>query len=108
MIRNLIGAGVIILLGISLFGPIKAQTMEINQNQNDSIGYANTMIIQSVPVFFLLAVVGMGVLVAYAGLRGADVTEDNIVELEPKQIEPKQQTYEEYVQERLNVERMMR
>ena len=75
MINRLIGGFVAILIGVSLIGPIAAQT------NTASVATANLSLMASwgatvlkmVPGFFALGIMGIGIAVTYGSLRDAGV-----------------------------------
>jgi hypothetical protein len=75
MINRLIGGFVGILLGVSLISPI-AQT--VNQTAGTGKYLANTTswgstVLNLVPGFFALSILGIGIAVCYGALRDAGV-----------------------------------
>jgi len=75
MIANLIGGFVSILVGVSLIGPISAEVQSVTQ-ANSALQNATSWgatVLQLVPGFFALAILGIGLAVTYASLRQAGV-----------------------------------
>lgn len=75
MIANLIGGFVTILIGTSLIGPIATQ---VNSTAATGGALANASswgatVLQLVPGFFALGLLGVGVAVTYSSLRQAGV-----------------------------------
>ncbi len=75
MIANLIGGFVSILVGTSLIGPVSS---EVNTASSDTSALYNAStwgatVLQLVPGFFALAILGIGLAVTYSSLRQAGV-----------------------------------
>jgi hypothetical protein len=75
MIANLIGGFVTILIGVSLIGPIATQ---VNTAAATSGALYNSStwgatVLQLVPGFFALGLLGVGIAVTYSSLRQAGV-----------------------------------
>ena len=86
MISRLIGGFVAILLGASLIGPISTEvnsvTIGTNSTGGCSSGYCTALynntgwgvtVLQLVPGFFALGILGIGIAVTYGSLRDAGV-----------------------------------
>jgi hypothetical protein len=75
MIANLIGGFVAVLIGVSLIGPIST---EVNTAAADggalynSTGWGAT-VLNMVPGFFALGILGIGIAITYSSLRQAGV-----------------------------------
>ena len=75
MIANLIGGFVSILIGVSLVGPI-AQQVNTAAATNGNLYNSSTwgaQVLQLVPGFFALGILGIGIAVTYSSLRQAGV-----------------------------------
>ncbi len=75
MIANLIGGFVAILVGTSLIGPV-ATEVNTAAATNGALYNASSWgatVLQMVPGFFALGVLGIGIAVTYASLRTAGV-----------------------------------
>jgi len=76
MISRLIGGFVAILLGVSLIGPISTQvnttTSSTTGNLTSVCGWGAT-VLNLVPGFFALGILGVGIAVTYGSLRDAGV-----------------------------------
>lgn len=75
MISRLIGGFVAILIGVSLIGPLAT---EVNTNAADGTWLQNTTdwgatVLNLVPGFFALGILGIGIAVTYGSLRDAGV-----------------------------------
>lgn len=75
MIANLIGGFVAILIGVSLIGPISD---EINTASNSESALINVStwgvtVLQLVPGFFALGIMGIGIAITYSALRSAGI-----------------------------------
>ena len=75
MIANLIGGFISILVGVSLIGPVAtevntASAAGTNLSTNTAWG---ATVLQLVPGFFALAILGIGVAVTYTSLRQAGI-----------------------------------
>jgi hypothetical protein len=75
MINRLIGGFVGILIGVSLISPIATQ---VNTTSNAGGNLANTTawgatVLNLVPGFFALGILGIGIAVCYGALRDAGV-----------------------------------
>ena len=81
MIANLIGGFVSILVGVSLIAPVSVEVNTAacgsNESNCDSILYNTSSwgasVLNLVPGFFALAILGIGLAVTYASLRQAGV-----------------------------------
>ena len=75
MIANLIGGFIAIIVGTSLIGPVSdevaANTVANSALQNASSWGAS--VLQLVPGFFALGILGIGVAVTYTSLRQAGI-----------------------------------
>jgi len=70
MINRLIGGFVAILIGCSLIGPISDQVMAAGAG--NVTGWAVT-VLNMVPGFFALGIMGVGIAITYGSLRDAGV-----------------------------------
>lgn len=76
MIANLIGGFIAILVGTSLIGPVSS---EVNTATNvytanlSNISSWGASVLQLVPGFFALGILGIGVAVTYTSLRQAGI-----------------------------------
>jgi hypothetical protein len=122
MIGRLVGAFTVIILLVSLFPIISSETLKATEINNTWGGY----ILRAVPILFALGIILSAIGIAVGGLRGIDEAvaamdagndavatdpltlgeEDTKIEWEKNN--KTKQTYEEYVKERLNVERMIK
>ena len=120
MLGQLIGAFIVILVGITLIPLIyqqvtKAQTQLAINNTEGGFGINS----ESSMVFFALSIIVIVIMVVTTTLRSAGLLgssddgdsdkEDEYKDIiKPKKVKKHKQTYIEFVQERLAVERMMR
>jgi len=97
MINQLIGGFVIVLIGISLVPSISEKVQEARNTTASSISQT---LLSFVPIVFILAIILTGITIAIKalGYGGSD-------EINPR---PKKQTYFQYVQERIAIEKEMR
>jgi len=75
MIANLIGGFVSIIIGVSLIGPIATQVNSVAQ-VGGSVYNSSTWgatVLQLVPGFFALGILGIGIAVTYSSLRQAGI-----------------------------------
>jgi hypothetical protein len=75
MINRLIGGFVAILIGVSLIGPI-ASTVNTAAVTNGALYNSSTWsvsVLNMVPGFFALGILGVGIAVTYGSLRDAGV-----------------------------------
>lgn len=75
MIANLIGGFVAILIGVSLIGPI-ATEVDSATNSSSSLAAVSSWgatVLQMVPGFFALGILGIGIAVTYSSLRQAGI-----------------------------------
>ena len=75
MIANLIGGFVSILIGVSLIGPI---AVEVDSATNSSASLTavsswGATVLQMVPGFFALGILGIGIAITYSSLRQAGI-----------------------------------
>ena len=75
MIANLIGGFVTILIGVSLIGPIATQvnTAAVANGALYNSSTWGATVLQLVPGFFALGLLGVGIAVTYSSLRQAGV-----------------------------------
>lgn len=81
MIANLVGGFVAIIVGTSLVGPVSTEVNTVacgsNMSACDSALYNTTQwgatVLNLVPGFFALSIMGIGVAVAYSSLRQAGI-----------------------------------
>jgi len=75
MIANLIGGFVAILVGTSLIGPVATEvnTAAVEDGALYNASSWGATVLQMVPGFFALGVLGIGIAVTYASLRTAGV-----------------------------------
>jgi hypothetical protein len=74
MINRLIGGFVAILIGVSLIGPIADQVAAVAADGNLTAAAPWGMtILNMVPGFFALGIMGVGIAVTYGSLRDAGV-----------------------------------
>ena len=75
MIANLIGGFIAILIGVSLIGPIATQVNTAAQT-NGALYNATSWgatVLNLVPGFFALGILGIGIAVTYSSLRQAGI-----------------------------------
>jgi len=112
MLANLIGAFIVILIGVSLIPIIAEQIEKARTSGTEPMSTAASTVLGFVPLFFALAIVGIALMVAISALRNAGILPSNDIDNEYRDIKPKRksgkQTYLQFVQERLAVEREMR
>jgi len=75
MIANLIGGFVSILIGVSLIGPIATQVKAAGNTSSDLYTTVSwgAAVLNMVPGFFALGILGIGVAVTYSALRQAGI-----------------------------------
>lgn len=80
MIANLIGGFVAILIGVSLIGPIstEVQNAQLAADGTSASAFANlsswgSTVLDLVPGFFALGIMGIGVAITYSSLRSAGI-----------------------------------
>ena len=75
MINRLIGGFVAILIGVSLIGPIASQvnTAAAAANNLSLMAPWGATVLNMVPGFFALGILGIGIAVTYGALRDAGV-----------------------------------
>jgi len=93
MIANLIGGFISILIGVSLIGPIATQTASVSSAHNSTGGTCvvgstlpadagcqlysaaswGAAVVNMVPGFFALGILGIGIAVTYSSLRQAGI-----------------------------------
>jgi len=75
MIANLIGGFVTILIGVSLIGPISTEvnTAAITNGALYNASNWGATVLNLVPGFFALGLLGVGVAITYASLRQAGI-----------------------------------
>ena len=75
MINRLIGGFVAILIGVSLIGPISAQVhlVAVSGSYLSNVSSWGATVLNMVPGFFALGIMGIGVAIVYGSLRDAGV-----------------------------------
>ena len=75
MISNLIGGFISILIGVSLIGPIATQVSSVTVPYGDLYNSSSwgASVLDLVPGFFALALLGVGIAVCYSSLREAGI-----------------------------------
>ena len=75
MIANLIGGFVSILIGVSLIGPIAIEVQGATNSsaQLTAVSSWGATVLQMVPGFFCLGILGIGIAVTYSSLRQAGI-----------------------------------
>ena len=75
MIANLIGGFVAILIGVSLVGPISTEvnTAAITDGALYNASSWGATVLNMVPGFFALGILGIGIAVTYSSLRQAGI-----------------------------------
>ena len=77
MIANLIGGFVAILIGTSLIGPIsvevRAQTDPALNTSLENMSTWGVTVLNLVPGFFALGIMGIGIAITYSSLRQAGI-----------------------------------
>ena len=75
MIANLIGGFVSILIGVSLLGPIADEVTFASNASSPLVATSSwgATVLQLVPGFFALAILGIGIAVTYSSLRQAGI-----------------------------------
>ena len=75
MIANIIGGFVTILIGVSLIGPVASETVAA-ANSSSALYEASSWgatVLNLVPGFFALGILGVGIAVTYTAMRQAGV-----------------------------------
>lgn len=112
MLGNLIGAFVVIMVGLSMYATIN-DTIKTIPMDNNATSAASTMM-AATPVMFIILIIGVGILMAVHAMRsvglfgGEEYYEETDETIEPIIEKPKKQTYMDYVKERLGAEKMLR
>ena len=76
MIANLIGGFISIIVGTSLIGPVSDQVSAVNNVYTGNLSNLSSWgasVLDLVPGFFALAILGIGVAVTYTSLRQAGI-----------------------------------
>jgi hypothetical protein len=76
MIANLIGGFVSIIVGTSLVGPVSTQVQAVTQTGYGALYLASpwgAAVLNLVPGFFSLGILGIGIAVTYSSLKQAGV-----------------------------------
>lgn len=108
MITQIIAAFVFILIGFSMMPTIIEKVKEAQPSIGDNP--ISKAMLEVLPLFYALSVLIGAIMMIISALRKNDEYNEEIEEEpEPKpKSKPKKQTYEEYVKERLTVEREMK
>jgi len=75
MIGRLIGGFVAILIGVSLIGPVSSEVRDASfsgSNLDNTTSWGAT-VLQLVPGFFALGILGIGIAITYGSMRDAGV-----------------------------------
>ena len=75
MINRLIGGFVAILIGVSLVGPISQQVAEatVSTSNLSVVSSWGATVLNMVPGFFALGIMGVGIAITYGSLRDAGI-----------------------------------
>ena len=75
MIANLIGGFVAVLVGVSLIGPISTEvnTASVTNGALYNASSWGATVLNMVPGFFALGILGIGIAITYSSLRQAGV-----------------------------------
>jgi len=73
MIANLIGGFVSILIGVSLVGPISTEVNTAATGDLADVSSWGATVLQMVPGFFSLGILGIGIAITYSSLRQAGI-----------------------------------
>lgn len=110
MLGYIIGAFVVIMIGVFLL-PVITNEIKNSNNVNNVSSPITQTLINFVPVIFCLGIAVSALGLAVSALKNAgllsnsdDEESDEPIEIEQK---PKKQTYKEYVRERLQIESML-
>jgi uncharacterized membrane protein YcjF (UPF0283 family) len=109
MLGQLIGGFVVILIGVSLM-PVISQKVQDVRAQTNAIGIESTAL-GLIPLIFGVTIILTGIMIAIQSLKSARLDELSPEWVNDKPIKkprPKKQTYFQYVQERIAIEREMR
>ena len=75
MIANLIGGFVAIIIGVALIGPVSTQVRNASATGTDLqlVCSWGATVLEMVPGFFALGILGIGIAVTYSSLRQAGI-----------------------------------
>lgn len=112
LLSNLIGATVVILVGIALLPSVN----NLMKSQQSNVTSSADTLLGLTTVIFALAIGAAAIGIVMMGLRNAgilgyetDDSSNNTEEIETKPVQQnRKQTYLDYVKERLTVEKLMR
>ena len=106
---RLIGGLIGIVVMVSLVPSISKQVKDVSMNFTGS--HTASVVLSAVPVFFVLGILLFAIVTIYSALREAGLVEGAVESGEYEEEYEKsgrKQTYEEYVRERIKVERIMK
>lgn len=109
MLGNIIGAFILIVIGVSLIPMVQQQVQQVQLNQTSNLTPTANTLLNILPLFFGLAiamsVIGMSISALGFNSYSNHYKEEN--KDVPIKQRPHKQTYLEYVQERLAVEKLI-
>jgi len=75
MIANLIGGFVAIIVGVALIGPVSTQVRNASATGSDLqlVSSWGATVLEMVPGFFALSIMGIGIAITYSSLRSAGI-----------------------------------
>jgi len=75
MIANLIGGFVAIIVGVSLIGPVADEIYDVANATNPlaTVSSWGATVLNMVPGFFALGILGIGIAITYSSLRQAGI-----------------------------------
>lgn len=102
------GAVIMLVIGYYLVDLTGTNVDEVIYNSNATSSLASSpmtrTLLEYIPAFFGIAVTMCAIMVA---LGDVEIQNDDVEEEQPKPVKPKKQTYEEFVDEKLRVERKL-
>lgn len=111
------GAVIMLVIGYYLVDLTGTNVDEVIYNSNATSSLASSpmtrTLLEYIPAFFGIAVTMCAIMVALDALKSAgllgdvEIQNDDVEEEQPKPVKPKKQTYEEFVDEKLRVERKL-
>jgi hypothetical protein len=108
MIGQIMGAVIMLVIGYYLVDLTGTNVDEVIYNSNATSSLASSpmtrTLLEYIPAFFGIAVTMCAIMVA---LGDVEIQNDDVEEEQPKPVKPKKQTYEEFVDEKLRVERKL-
>lgn len=108
MIGNIVAVLAVVVIALTVYPAIQDEVTEAQQSQNvtTSMDKVNNTVLGMVVPFFMVAVIGVAIAFVATSLQDAGLSSNDDEDIEPPNSE--YSSYEEYVRQRMAVERMLK